>query len=76
MIEEQRANSGLAPAYEFGGWVEYLMTTAGPEPYSYVTSTLDYNFYIERQLAPIADAVLSFRGSSLAALIDKQLGLF
>ena len=37
---------------------------------------IDYNFYIDRQLAPIADAILSFQQTSLAELTDKQLDLF
>ena len=52
------------------------MTTNGPEPILYSASPIDYNFYIDRQLAPIADAILRFRQTSLAELTDKQLDLF
>lgn len=71
-----RAQRGLPPAYESGGWIEYLMTVNGPEPAAYADSPVDYDFYIERQLAPIADAILGFRRTSLAELTDRQLGLF
>jgi DNA polymerase-2 len=74
--DERRVELGLAPAYQHGGWIEYVMTTAGPEPLAYLASTIDYEFYIDRQLAPIADAILGFQGTSLGALTDKQLGLF
>ena len=76
LADVERVRQGLSAAYEFGGWIEYVMTIAGPEPVAYSTSSVDYNFYIDRQLAPIADAVLTFRDSSLATLTDKQLGLF
>ena len=74
--EAVRAARGLAPLYTRGSWVEYLMTVNGPEPKAYVESTLDYQFYVDRQLAPIADAILSFKSTSLATLTDKQMGLF
>ncbi len=74
--EEIRAARGLAPAYKHGGWIEYVMTVAGPEPQRYSESAFDYDFYIDRQLAPIADAVLVFRDTSLASITDKQLDLF
>ena len=74
--EAARAARGLAPEITRGGWVEFVMTQAGPQPSRYQDSPLDYDFYIERQLAPIADAVLSFRDTSMAEIIDNQLKLF
>jgi DNA polymerase-2 len=76
MADAERVQRGLSPAYEQGGWIEYRMTMSGPEPIAYSTSPIDYDFYIEKQLAPIADAVLGFQNTSLAKIIDKQLGLF
>lgn len=76
LADEIRAERGLPKQYQNGGWIEYVMTTKGPEPLAYVTSPIDHNFYIERQLAPIADAILSFDGTSLGAILDKQLALF
>ena len=76
LADVERVTRGLSPVYEFGGWIEYVMTLSGPEPVAYRASSLDYNFYIDRQLAPIADAVLNFRDTSLAAMTDKQMGLF
>ena len=32
--------------------------------------------YIDRQLAPIADAILSFKGATLRQITDRQMGLF
>ena len=76
IADQERVKRGLRPAYETGGWIEYLMTTNGPEPAAYSGSPIDYDFYIDRQLAPIADAILNFSNISLAELTDKQLGLF
>lgn len=74
--DQVRAERGLATLYDRGGWIEYLMTINGPEPRAYIDSPIDYQFYIDRQLAPIADAILSFKSTSLAKITDKQLGLF
>jgi DNA polymerase-2 len=74
--EEIRASRGLAPIYSRGSWVEYVMTVNGPELKSYVVSPLDYQFYIDRQLAPVADAILSFKSTSIAEITDRQMGLF
>ena len=37
---------------------------------------VDYQLCVDRQLAPVADGILGFVGSSFAALIEKQIGLF
>jgi len=76
LADAERLKRGLKPTYEHGGWVEYQMTINGPEPLPYVNSAIDYHFYMDRQLAPIADAILGLQGNSLALLIDKQIGLF
>lgn len=76
LADARRIEKGLEPAYRHGGWIEYRMTINGPEPTAFSESIVDYDFYIERQLAPIADAVLVFRQTTLAELIDRQLGLF
>ncbi|MBD3647356.1 MAG: DNA polymerase II, partial [Pseudomonadales bacterium] len=72
--EAIRRERGLAPMYQQGTWVEYVMTVNGPEPRAWRESKIDYRFYIDRQLAAIADAILSFRSTSLAEITDKQLG--
>ena len=76
LAEAERLKQGLKPTYANGGWIEYQMTLNGPEPLPYVNSAIDYDFYMDRQLAPIADAILGLNGSSLARLMDKQIGLF
>jgi DNA polymerase-2 len=56
--------------------VSYFMTTRGPEPVGSRTSPLDYQHYLERQLAPAADSLLSCFGISFLELVDAQLQLF
>lgn len=59
-----------------GDWVEYVITTAGPEPATDARSPLDYQHYIDRQLAPVADGILHFLDTSFAAICGKQQSLF
>ncbi len=74
--EQVRGSKGLSTLYDSGGWIDYLITVNGPEPKQYRKSEIDYEFYIERQLAPVADAILVFESSSLDAILNKQIGLF
>ena len=76
MADDMRERAGLPVRYDGGGWIEYMMTVNGPEPLPYVQSPIDYTFYLERQLWPVADAILSMQGMSMESLTEKQLGLF
>ena len=76
MADDMRERAGLPVRYDGGGWIEYMMTVNGPEPLPYVQSPVDYTFYLERQLWPVADAILSMQGMSMESLTEKQLGLF
>jgi len=73
LIREQR---GLPPLFNDGGWVEYYMTVNGPEPRQYRESAIDYQFYVDKQLTPVANAILVFQDSSLELITDRQLDLF
>ncbi|GGY38864.1 DNA polymerase [Bacterioplanes sanyensis] len=59
-----------------GGWIQYRMTVNGPEPVEHSPSALDYQHYLEKQLQPIADAILHFTGEEFATLAGQQLRLF
>ncbi len=59
-----------------GDWVEYVVTTAGPEPAAARRAPLDYAHYLERQLAPVVDGIVSFLGTSFATLTGQQMDLF
>lgn len=62
--------------YAQGGWIEYVITTHGPEPIEYNTRPLDYEHYIEKQLAPVVDALLMVETTSLEKVIQAQYELF
>jgi DNA polymerase-2 len=74
--EAIRAARGLPSLYDSGGWIEYIMTVNGPEPKQYVSSAIDFDFYIDRQLTPIADSILVFQSQTMDKILNKQIGLF
>ena len=74
--EIERQKRGLPLLYQQGGWIEYVMTVNGPEPKQYLQSAVDYEFYLERQIKPVADSILVFKSTSMEELLDRQIGLF
>ena len=58
--------------------VEYVMTAHGPEPAGEETAAPDYDHYVEHQVKPVAEAVLSFLGKDFDTLVGarRQLSLF
>jgi len=69
------AERGL-PVPSRGSWVEYVITSSGAEPAAKPLAPLDYQHYVDRQLAPVADGILGFVDSSFSALTDRQIELF
>ena len=59
-----------------GSEVEYVITTAGPEPLSRRSAPIDHTHYLERQLEPACDVVLPFLGTSFAKIAGSQRSLF
>lgn len=59
-----------------GREIRYCMTLNGVEPEPFIESPPDYDHYLDRQLAPIADGILHFLGMDFATLVDEQLRLF
>lgn len=55
---------------------EYIMTMRGAVPVELPHDDIDYDYYIERQLAPIADSILSLFGKSFEGMRSPQLSLF
>jgi DNA polymerase II len=55
-----------------GRIVRYLMTTAGPEPAGGRQHPLDREHYVEKQLRPVAEAILSLIGSSWEEVEGRQ----
>ncbi|TXY23623.1 DNA polymerase II [Vibrio mimicus] len=76
MADEINAKLGRPLQYQYRGSIEYLITVNGPEPKEYSKSPIDYQHYIDKQLKPVADAILPFIGKQFDELIAPQLGLF
>lgn len=76
IADEYNRQQGRPLQYQNGGWISYVMTTAGPEPLEIRHSPIDYNHYLERQLQPVADAILPFLHDDFATLVTGQMGLF
>ena len=62
--------------YQNGGWINYVMTTTGPEPLETWRSPIDYDHYVSRQLQPVADAILPMLKHNFESLISRQRQLF
>lgn len=66
---------GRPPRHQNRGWIEYVYTTSGPEPLVYPNSPLDYEIYLERQIAPIVDGIVTFLGDSYTDITSDQMNL-
>jgi len=58
LADQHNARLGRPLKYQRRGRIAYLMTLNGPEPQEYQQSTIDYQHYIDKQLKPIAEAIL------------------
>ena len=76
MADEFNREQGRPLQYQNGGWISYVMTTAGPEPLETRRSAIDYEHYVTRQLQPVADAILPFLQDDFTRLITTQQTLF
>lgn len=76
VADEFNREQGRPLQYQNGGWISYVMTTAGPEPLETQRSAIDYDHYLSRQLQPLADAILPFLDDNFAALVGGQKELF
>ncbi|AOM42284.1 DNA polymerase II [Xenorhabdus hominickii] len=61
--------------YQNGGWINYIITQSGPEPLENQTSPPDYEHYINKQLMPIADAILPFIQDDFMTLLTGQMSI-
>lgn len=59
-----------------GDEIEYVITTRGPEPASRRSAPIDHAHYVAKQLAPAADVILPFLGTSFERVAGAQLALF
>jgi DNA polymerase-2 len=58
--------------------VEYYITTEGPEPIQNLKHAIDYDHYINKQIAPIANTILHFFKKTFEEIMkeSKQSKLF
>lgn len=58
--------------------IEYYITIEGPEPLQKLAHKIDYEHYIKKQIAPIANQILTLLGKSLEDIEknSKQVKLF
>ncbi|MBU0665862.1 MAG: DNA polymerase II [Nanoarchaeota archaeon] len=52
--------------------IDYIMTINGPEPIQLLKSNIDYEHYIEKQIKPLADTVLSFYDTNFDDIINNS----
>ena len=73
--DQYHRDNGQPLRYQQGGWVRYFYTLNGPEPAENRVSLLDYDLYIERQIAPIVDSILCFFDTDFSSICSNQLKL-
>ncbi|KGY12725.1 DNA polymerase II [Vibrio tubiashii] len=76
LADEINQQLGRPLQYQNKGRIEYVITVSGPEPKEYQKSAIDYQHYIDKQLKPVAEAILPFIGIDFSTLSEPQLGLF
>jgi DNA polymerase-2 len=61
-----------------GRLISYVITTAGPEPADEQQSPFDYQHYVDKQIRPVAEPILSHLDLEFAKVVgdDKQMDLF
>jgi len=58
-----------------GTKVEYLITLNGAEPVKFQQSAIDYDYYLNRQLLPVSDPVLTILKVKFESIASNQLSL-
>ena len=56
--------------------IRYVITTQGAEPVDLPHADLDHEHYLQKQLAPAADCILPFLGTTFSAVAGTQMSLF
>ena len=59
-----------------GRKIQYVITLNGPEPTENNHSIPDYQHYVDKQLAPVADSILYFLDTSFERITARQLDVF
>ena len=53
-----------------------MVTRRGPEPVEKRSAPIDYEHYVEKQLAAAADSILPVLGTSFERVAGQQMSLF
>lgn len=79
LASEFYAHANLNNPYENGGWIEYVITQQGPiaiECLEQATFKINYQHYLDKQMAPVVDSILYFLGKRFADLVNPQQDIF
>jgi DNA polymerase-2 len=76
IADEFNLRQGRPRQYQRGGWISYVITSAGPEPLETRSAPLDYRHYLVSQLQPVADAILPLLHDDFETVISGQGQLF
>lgn len=76
IADDYNHKHGRPLQYQNGGWISYIITTQGPEPLETHHSPIDYQHYLDKQLKPVAESILTFLGQSFDGLTTDQYDLF
>ena len=76
LADKNNMRLGRPMCYQRPGRITYLITINGPEAQEYLESPIDYQHYIDKQLKPIAEAILPLLGKDFDEIISDQLRLF
>ncbi|MEM2115446.1 MAG: DNA polymerase II [Candidatus Woesearchaeota archaeon] len=52
--------------------IKYIMTINGPQPVEKITSSIDYEHYIEKQIKPVANQILKFVNKDFDSIFKGQ----
>ena len=75
IADAENQKRGKPLKHQNKGWISYLMTINGPQPIDYLSSAIDHQFYVDRQIEPVADGILPFIGLSFKDIVDLQMKL-
>ncbi|MFT6268066.1 MAG: DNA polymerase-2 [Alphaproteobacteria bacterium] len=76
LADQQNEALGKTLKYQHKGWISYVITVNGPQPIEYLSSKIDYDHYVDKQIKPIAEGILPFIGLSFEDMTSQQMGLF
>jgi DNA polymerase-2 len=76
LADQQNETLGKTLKYQHKGWISYVITINGPQPIEYLSSKIDYDHYVDKQIKPIAEGILPFIGLSFEDMTSQQMGLF